>query len=375
MGIDSPYIEESSQEISFSDLLIERTVQQELISDLLLLNQPVRWFAIVGESGTGKSSLLWLLSKNINLTLAIRGHDLISTIVKDRLCDDERKSKKLSAFDENKKCIIKIIEEEIRKTDKQIYFFIDTLDFIFNKISESSLRYFLQDILNISQQVILVTTCRPREFKFLKRSFNEFNKAKTFEKNPENKQFYDYCSYEVSSFDDKELPLVLKRYTSLYHDNWSQQEQQDLVDRLKQLKNENREISQICRHPLSLRLLFEVYENRVPEDLNLSVLYKLFWEKKVRGEKAEDEKIKKTKIRKARECYVAQAGLYMFELGQEAVNVDPVEGFFIKKYKSQDPVEIRGLLRSENIFRHKDDQIDDIQWLGASMSVRVNNSC
>jgi hypothetical protein len=368
LGIESPSVEESSQEISFSDLLIERTVQQELISDLLSLNQPFRWFAIVGESGTGKSSLLWLLSKNINLTLAIRGHDLIATRLKDRLCDDEQNSKKLSAFDENKKCIIKIIEEQIRKTDKVIYFFIDTLDLVINKIGESSLRYFLQDILDISQQLILVTTCRPREFKFLTKRFNEFNKAKESEKNPEKK--HDYCSYEVKSFDNKELALVLKRYTSVYHENWSQQEQQDLVDRLKQLKNENREISQICRHPLSLRLLFEVYENRVPEDLNLSVLYKLFWEKKVRGEKAEDEKIKKTKIRKARECYVAQAGLYMFELGQEAVNVDPVEGFFIKKYKSQDPVEIRGLLRSENIFRHKDDQTDDIQWLGASMTVR-----
>jgi ATP-dependent Clp protease ATP-binding subunit ClpA len=272
LGIESPSVEESSQEISFSDLLIERTVQQELISDLLSLNQPFRWFAIVGESGTGKSSLLWLLSKNINLTLAIRGHDLIATRLKDRLCDDEQNSKKLSAFDENKKCIIKIIEEQIRKTDKVIYFFIDTLDLVINKIGESSLRYFLQDILDISQQLILVTTCRPREFKFLTKRFNEFNKAKESEKNPEKK--HDYCSYEVKSFDNKELALVLKRYTSVYHENWSQQEQQDLVDRLKQLKNENREISQICRHPLSLRLLFEVYENRVPEDLNLSVLYK-----------------------------------------------------------------------------------------------------
>lgn len=354
IGLDAPAVEDTGIEVDFSSLLIERRVQQEIIDDILRIGQQVRWFAAVGESGTGKSCLLRLLGEATGAQWFLRAHSLLES-------GDPFQKDKAQVYDhfiKNAEAFLRDFEAKPGNDSQsqRVFVFIDTLDLIINEIGESALRDFLLRILSYPN-TFLITTCRPREFKVLAKPLKKYKEPDSSSPHRDERYKSDYHTYRIDDFDDIELPLVLEKYIDAFYKDWETEQKKELSKRMGALRTESREINHICRHPLSLRLLFEVYAREViPENIKLRDLYTLFWNKKVRTSSHQTARF--------RECYVMQAALWMFELGSDQVYEEKVNEFFYKNQDAPDVSRIRGILRSENIFRHKSSH-KSCDWLGA----------
>ncbi|MCP4214535.1 MAG: CHAT domain-containing protein, partial [bacterium] len=359
LGLEAPAVEETGIDVEFGNLLIERRLQKEILNDVDRFGDRVRWFNITGESGTGKSCLLRFLGESIGTEWFVRAHSLLEAETSLR----RRQSQGRELFKKNAHSFLEDFEAKQTNDGNRnnCFILIDTLDLIVDEVGEDILREFLVRLLSLPG-VILITTCRPIEFKALAKPLKLYKEQDDeFSKGKKKHRTY-YRKYRLDDFDDNELSLVIERYIEAFYNSWGAGERNALLERLGSLRTEKREINHICRHPLSLRLLFEVYAGEViPENITLRELYSLFWDKKVRGGHRETVRY--------RESYTMHAALEMFELGSDRTNEESVSRIFNKKCTVRDITGIRRALRSENIFKHKNKH-ESPDWLGAGSQTR-----
>ena len=199
-------------------------------------------FAVVaGDAGFGKTSLLCnLANKFLN-----KEEDYAIFFVKsENLMEKEFDEKILDNLD-----ITEIdLDDLLRKVadeNRKVVFLLDTLDIITTDDGIARLDDFITRVRGVN--VVVIGTSRHLEFKRI-----ENLTTKTFELKP---------------FSDDEIRRLFKKYKTLYN-----MEEVDL----------NLPVLEVCRNPLHMRMLFEVYQpHEIPEDINVQKLYDRYWDKKV----------------------------------------------------------------------------------------------
>ena len=195
---------------------------------------------IIGEAGFGKTSLLCnlaneLLKEEHYAVFFVKSENLRGNDFDKKILDDlEITGIGLNAF------LRKIIDEH-----EKVIFLLDTLDVIATDEGIARLDDFLTKLKGENRAVIGAS--RPLEFKKI-----EHLTTKTFELKP---------------FSDDEIRRLFDKYKAFYKMGGVE------------LKLP---ILEVCRNPLHMRMLFEVYEpNEIPEDINTQKLYERYWENKV----------------------------------------------------------------------------------------------
>ena len=202
-----------------------------------------RDFAVIlGDAGMGKTNLLCKLADEL-----IKGGQFAVFFVKSENLIDER-------FDEN---ILNNLDlkgpglnltsvlEVISAAGRRIIFLLDTLDVIAIDKGIVRLEQFLTTFRKDGR--IVLGTSRPLEYRKIENLAN-----KTFELKP---------------FSDTEVGRLFDKYKAYYQMTGVELRQP---------------ILEVCRNPLHMRMLFEVYQpNEIPEDISTQLLYDRYWQRKV----------------------------------------------------------------------------------------------
>lgn len=296
--------------IYLNELYTERKIENEILTNI---KNEKKFILIVGEAGHGKTSLLWHLSNTLKNQGAATWFIKSSIFFKSNENHIEQALRSLIfsyPYDISKKHII----------------LFDTLDLVLhNDEDREKISILLQDL--ITQNINIVATCRPLEAIKLKQ--------------------LSPTKIQLNEFDDDEFSVAVEKYAARYENRSTNRSAKERISQLTQAVARGLPVEQVCRNPLTLRMLFEIYSPyEVSDEINVFRLYREYWSHRVeRDLRAGDEK---TSLSENLESSTEAIALIMFMEGSPEL-----ERFLIEKHieklggKKEDITTLieRGILR------------------------------
>ncbi|TDU87573.1 hypothetical protein EV138_1097 [Kribbella voronezhensis] len=244
LQVSSSYVREVQVD---AQLYVTRTVEPELLTKIQRTTHP--WpRAVVGEAGSGKSSLLWSLHR------ALAEHDGFVTVLLPTtwLLQQDAALRPAEA----------IIEafEEIRRADRQPILLLDTVDLMLHEESSRQALLRLVDALTVRGFSGVYST-RPQEVTQL--SHDELRRE------------------DLQPYDDVELD---KAVTALAGRFCPQVPAADIAEHIRRATARGLPVTEVCRSPLLLRMLFDLSTPAEPEltDVDVTGLFEAYWDRRVR---------------------------------------------------------------------------------------------
>jgi len=229
-----------------ADQYVQRTIELELFDALCDIGRC--WpRVLVGEAGSGKSTLLWSLAVKLNELPGVVGVLLsASWLLHNR--DEGVTATLVAAFD------------EVRRAQWHPVLLLDTADLMLHdERSRSDLNQLL-DALHTRGVAALYST-RPQEADLLT--------------NEQVRRF------ELTDYDDQELDRAVTALVGRYCPHLASL---DMVARIQQATARGLPVTDVCRRPLLLRMMFDLAAPGEPElaDLDVTRLLGAYWDRRIR---------------------------------------------------------------------------------------------
>jgi len=225
------------------------------------------WVPIEGEAGTGKTTILHQVLRaavearppSKLVPIFIDGPWLLSApsaTPLDALA--KRHAVNTSLWE-----LPRILEGPLRAIDRQLVVLLDTLDAVLLTESRHRVERWLQELGELG--IPVVSACRPLEARLAK-----FSIARR--------------AVVLRDFDDGQAREAIAGYVDAYYVSDQPAVRHELRSRLERHYLENAAYADICRRPVTLRMLFDAYGGAyLPERVDRRQLYRDFWDAKVLG--------------------------------------------------------------------------------------------
>ena len=326
-GVFIKYLEELSEEFKFeannvqsntddniflNDLYADRKIEKKILE---ILNSDIKFLLIIGEAGYGKTSLLWHLGEILQekiFTYFIKSSELL----KNKNLGDE---------------ILKLIQ---CGSEKKYVFFLDTLDLLLH--NDDDVKFIIKLIKNLTEKnITVIATCRPLEAKKV------------------HKDKIDCEKISLTEFDDDEFAVAVEKYASHYAKRSPNRSVEERKQSLINAVARGLPVEKICRNPLTLRMLFEIYyPHEVSHEINVFLLYQEYWKRRVEsdcrvGEQNIDNKKQDDEQQKNLNSSTEAIALIMFAEGTPELEENLVEKNIEKLGGRKEDIDIlkkRGIL-------------------------------
>ncbi|HWQ87914.1 NACHT domain-containing protein [Brevundimonas sp.] len=242
-------------------LYVSRDIEAEIIQDVLATPDERRLIVVDGEPGTGKSSLLW----HVQQDLAGREEGvawLFDAIELPTVFAGP--AGQLGVSD-----VFAELVEDLVATGKRLIILVDTIDVALNSTATpADLLHFLTSLNAMGVDVIVAS--RPLEA----RQFHLLS-ARIF---------------HLFEYSDTELTRAIANYAAAFVGDVGEAQAQLHVDALLGAVAQGFPIREICRNPLTLRMLYTIYApNQINVfDVNIIALYVEFWRRRVESDLRHD---------------------------------------------------------------------------------------
>lgn len=220
---------------------VERKIEKSILEQLLSTHSQ-GIMAILGEAGYGKTSVLWHLHQTLNLLAPA------AVLVKAQQLHSLTTQQLQQLGSGNYKIVL-----------------IDTVDVLLHEEQSADyLQVILRHFHNLGLRIVL--TSRPAEFKRL----NPFIKD------------LGIADFPLSYYDEEELPLAISRHLPVFAYQKTIDNPEVIVKQILEIASNNKALTDLCRTPLTLRMLFSLYRPfDIPSEINVFRLYNAYWERKV----------------------------------------------------------------------------------------------
>ena len=239
------------KEISLDNLYIKRDIEDDIF-DFLGNKNRYKGIIINGEAGNGKTSLLWKIAKKLK-----DDNQECWFIKSTHFLDNE------NFFEE----ITEVITIFRKNQNSDLFLLIDTIDLL---ASNENLILKLQALIYSleNKRVIIILTSRPREA-------NQF--------------ILSLKKYKLAQYSDNDSSTELRDAIESYVDSFYAKSQtlskEESLNKILNAVSKGRPLKEVCRHPLTLRMLFIIYfPDSVPEEINIFKLYRDFWNKRIEND-------------------------------------------------------------------------------------------
>ncbi|TDD28367.1 AAA family ATPase [Kribbella turkmenica] len=243
IGISAAYVADVHID---AHLYVTRTVEPDLLEKMEDATRP--WpRAVIGEAGSGKSSLLWSLHKSLEDRSLVVAVLLPATWLMNAVVADP---------------IEAIIEafEEIRQAEHRPVLLLDTVDLMLHDEGSRQILLRLIDSLTVRGFSAVYST-RPQEAALL--SHERLRR------------------HELQPYDDVELDHAVEALARRF---CPQETSSDIVGHIRGATARGLPVTEVCRSPLLLRMLFELSTPTEPElgDVDVTSLFEAYWDRRIR---------------------------------------------------------------------------------------------
>ncbi len=236
-------------------LYVTRGVEKKILGRLTGGSEGDAPVFVVGEAGFGKTSLLWNLHRSLsrdktlrpwfvkaNLLATLAGRaDRVGSLVDARLLLDAAAA--------------------AQRDGLRPVVLLDTFDLLLHHDADRTLVRYLLDSLREARCPV-VATCRPREYATLQNS--------------------NAGHFILGLYDDSEMKQAVEGHLSVFCRHLDRGERDRQMDRLRRAVAQGKPVQSVCRMPLALRMMFELYRpSEIPEEINIHGLYRAFWELRI----------------------------------------------------------------------------------------------
>ncbi|MFE4967789.1 hypothetical protein [Streptomyces sp. NPDC056660] len=228
-------------------------VPRDLERSLLGVLADGRSACVTGEPGTGKTTLLWRLHHELAADLHgprpyfLRAGDLWNTSPGTALT-------------------LETVRAACRQLRGQAVFLLDTADLL---VSDTSGLVLVQDLLTVAAEhaVSVLMTCRKEEARVLRPYVAEFV--------PEWKTLGPYSP--------REQEAAIRSHARYFYEGQTEVSVDEVCRTVANAAVRGLPMREVCRAPLTLRMLFETFAPRLPlvEEIDATTLYDLYWEHRV----------------------------------------------------------------------------------------------
>lgn len=261
---DAGYVGEAivgdySEELGLGqNLYVTRSVESKILDKLLapIDEDPVP-IMIIGEAGFGKTSMLWSFYHIVSSMDGwkpwfIKASSLLGS---KRAGKDIETTRPIILFEDLEPAV-----KTIKNMGLRPIVLIDTVDLLLHDESDRDLLMEVLTILRYSGCKV-VTTCRPQEARHLKE--------------------FEYIKFDLREYDDDEFPeAIIKHAVRLYQNK--EKDVANQVDRIEKAVADGRPVREVCKNPLTLRMLFTLYAPKeVPLEINVFKLYQAYWDLRI----------------------------------------------------------------------------------------------
>lgn len=232
--------------VSLERLYVRRDIEQRLLLSLSEPESGPQSILLVGEAGAGKTSLLWSLYRQL------LDHD-----------DTEPWLLRASARRGLEPSVLVAALYQARAAGTRPVVLFDTIDLLLHDVAD---RAYLSTLLDELAEAgcPYVASCRPHESKALPRYHRKHTEW-------------------LDDYTDDELVRAIDSHTRFFYRRFELREQEEHRRNISSLAATRHSMQAICRHPLTLRMLFVLYApNEVQPEVDTLRLYQDYWEHRVR---------------------------------------------------------------------------------------------
>lgn len=303
-----------NKEITLDELYVPRK-QEEKIEELI--HNKCSIILIEGDAGYGKTTLLWNIyrkyneQKNSYLLFFIRSSEL--------------QKKSWSKWENSIK--------EVVKSGLTPLVLLDTVDILLHNNEEKDL---LVRVLNRLKKIgaITIGTTRREEARILTRFISGLEPQKIF----------------LNDYNKEELSVAIEKHVVQYYKNELKLDFDRTLYQVKNAVNRGKSLFDICKKPLTLRMLFTIYAPyEIPQEINVAELYKQYWDVKITSDSRTYSAYCINEINEKQDFsnearFIA---LLMLEIGRPEISFTILEDYFSfkKEFKKVEGLIQRGILR------------------------------
>lgn len=249
--VSTAYLEEGSWRTFDQGLYVRRDAEEQLVRRLT--DDAAEVTVVTGEAGTGKTSLLWGVATALSArpgrqTFLLKARWLVSDEGRPPLVEPAMLADALAAAArDGVRCSV----------------LVDTADLL---VGDDRTRVALLDVVTAAKGVAatVLVSSRVREARLL----------------PPSWQVERLVGYATDSEGSSEFDRAVAAHARFYCTDLVAAE--PLTDQLLGAVTRRQRIGLLARHPLTLRMLFEIYQPaKVPENVDLTELYGQFWDHRV----------------------------------------------------------------------------------------------
>ncbi|NJK31966.1 MAG: helix-turn-helix domain-containing protein [Deltaproteobacteria bacterium] len=246
---------DASDAVTLADVYVERAIEGQLVTSLIDPSGPHTPILVVGEAGVGKTSLLWSIARRLDKIPNIDPWLVKASVLRD--LDQELLAEAIAASQ----------AEQMRPI-----LLLDTVDLLLH--GEGHREHLLAHLsLAESSNCKVVMTCRAREAtQWL---------PKRYRKN---------ATLPLGNYAKEELQAALHNYVQHFHAHETPRTRAQFCEKLAARVEEDYWMGEICKHPLTLRMLFVLYaSDQIPITIDATKLYEEYWERRVRTDQRAGE--------------------------------------------------------------------------------------
>lgn len=271
---------------------VERKIEESILEQLANAAAP-GIIAILGDAGYGKTSLLWHLNQRLN--------ESASTAVL-------VKAQQLHS----------LTQQQLQQVEDSAYkiVLIDTIDVLLHDEQRADhLQVVLRHFHKLGIRIVL--TSRPAEFKRLKPLIKDLGITEAY----------------LSVYDEEELAVAIQRHLPVFAYHKTIDDPERAVKQLLEIASNNKPLADLCRTPLTLRMLFSLYRPfDIPTEINVFKLYNAYWERKVvRDLRVADVLATQASVDADLSAPAMHLALLMLAEGEVEINPMAHEAWFLKK--------------------------------------------
>lgn len=235
--------------VYLDQVYVERTLEKDLLAELKAPSSRAP-IVILGEAGTGKTSLLWRLHRELQMIPTCEIWLVKASV-----------ARTLEAS---------FLEEAIEQAQgeaKDPILLLDTVDMLLHSEEDRDRLLALLEVME-ERKCRIVMTCRPRENRLLPRNYRSQPRP------------------PLGNYDEDELERAIGAHVQRFYARANIRDPAEHRIKLTQLVAAHHSLREICIHPLTLRMLFVLYApEEVPSEIDVVSLYDRFWEDRVRTDR------------------------------------------------------------------------------------------
>ena len=95
-------------------------------------------------------------------------------------------------------------------------------------------------------------------------------------------------SVRIMEYNDEELPIAIDKHIAYFYESYSNIEYDEIKRNIHEAVARGLPIREVCKNPLTLRMLFFLYstlKKKIPTEIHISKLYQEYWDARVKEDR------------------------------------------------------------------------------------------